>query len=165
MKSKKIKTPQQLKKIVKRLKEKGEKIVFTNGCFDILHAGHLWCLEKAKSLGDVLIVAINSDESVRRLKGKNRPLVPAKDRAYLISGFSCVDYCTIFHQDTPEEIIRLIEPDIIVKGADYRKKEIVGKDIVESHGGKVVRVRILKGRSTTAIIRKIYESKQCSQNN
>ncbi|MCM8764624.1 MAG: D-glycero-beta-D-manno-heptose 1-phosphate adenylyltransferase [Candidatus Omnitrophica bacterium] len=158
MRSEKIKSLRQLKKIVEELKKKGKKIVFTNGCFDILHAGHLYSLEKAKKLGDVLIVGINSDRSVRKLKGKKRPIVGEKDRSYLISGFSCVDYCVIFDQETRILLIETLNPDIIVKGADYKKKQIVGNDIVQEYGGKVVRMPLAPGRSTSSLIKKIHET-------
>lgn len=165
MKSKKIKSLKELKKIVEQLKSHGKKIVFTNGCFDILHVGHLYCLERAKKYGDVLIVAINSDSSVRRLKGKDRPFVNEKDRAYLISGFSCVDWCTIFKEDTPAKIIEELKPDIIVKGADYKKNQIVGKEIIEKYGGKVIRIPLIQGRSSSRLIRKIYEKNKCIKDN
>ncbi|MCM8765054.1 MAG: D-glycero-beta-D-manno-heptose 1-phosphate adenylyltransferase [Candidatus Omnitrophica bacterium] len=155
MKSKKIKSLKQLKKIVEGLKKKGKKIVFTNGCFDILHAGHLYCLEKSRKFGDVLIVGINSDRSVEKLKGKNRPIVGEKDRSYLISGFSCVDYCVIFEQKTPVNLIKALKPDVIVKGADYKKEQIVGNDIVKAYGGRVIRVPLAPGRSTSSLIKKI----------
>lgn len=158
MKSKKIKSLRQLKKIVERLKKEGKKIVFTNGCFDILHAGHLYSLEKARKFGDVLIVGINSDNSVRKLKGKNRPIVGEKDRLYLISGFSCVDYCVMFREETPVNLIKSLKPDIIVKGADYKKEQIAGNDIVKTYGGKVMRVPLVPGKSTSSLIRKIYET-------
>ncbi|MCM8825407.1 MAG: D-glycero-beta-D-manno-heptose 1-phosphate adenylyltransferase [Candidatus Omnitrophica bacterium] len=158
MKSKKIKSLRQLKKIVEGLKKKGRKIVFTNGCFDILHAGHLYSLEKARKLGDVLIVGINSDSSVRKLKGRNRPVINEKDRSYLVSGFYCVDYCVIFENETPIHLIRTLKPDIIVKGADYKKEQIVGAEDVKAYGGKVVRMRLLPGRSTSSVIKKIHET-------
>ncbi|MGB9642785.1 MAG: D-glycero-beta-D-manno-heptose 1-phosphate adenylyltransferase [Candidatus Ratteibacteria bacterium] len=159
MKSKKIKSLKELQKIVENLKIQKKKIVFTNGCFDILHAGHLHLLEKAKKKGDILIVGLNSDESVRKLKGNNRPIIPEKDRAYLLSGLSCVDYCVIFNEETPAHVIKAIRPDVLVKGADYKHGEIVGEDIVRAHKGKVLRIPILKGKSTTGIIKKIYENR------
>ncbi|HOK79862.1 MAG TPA: D-glycero-beta-D-manno-heptose 1-phosphate adenylyltransferase [bacterium] len=158
MKSKKIKSLKTLQKIVKNLKIQKKKIVFTNGCFDILHAGHLHLLEKAKKKGDILIVGLNSDESVRKLKGSNRPIISEKDRAYLLSGLSCVDYCVIFNEETPARVINAIKPDILVKGADYKHGEIVGEDIVRSYKGKVLRVPLLKGKSTTGIIKKVHEN-------
>ncbi|HON05592.1 MAG TPA: D-glycero-beta-D-manno-heptose 1-phosphate adenylyltransferase [bacterium] len=168
MKPNKIKTLKNLKKIVQQLKKQGKKIVFTNGCFDILHAGHLFCFEKAKKLGDILIVGINSDISVRKLKGKGRPIIPEKDRAYLIAGLSCVDYCIIFNEQTPARLIKEINPDVLVKGADYKKDEIVGQDIVKSRGGKVITIPLAEGKSTSMIIKKIienYEKTRCAKNN
>ncbi|MCM8760010.1 MAG: D-glycero-beta-D-manno-heptose 1-phosphate adenylyltransferase [Candidatus Omnitrophica bacterium] len=147
------------------MKAKGKKIVFTNGCFDVLHAGHLYCLEMAKKQGDVLIVAINSDGSVKRLKGRNRPIVPEKERAYLISGFGCVDYCIIFRQDTPAYVIKQLKPDVIVKGADYKENEIVGSETVKKYGGKVIRIPLIKNRSTTQLIKKINRIYDGTENN
>jgi len=151
----KLKNLKELVRIVSRLKRKGRKIVFTNGCFDILHAGHLKSLLHAKKMGDVLIVGINSDNSVRRLKGYGRPIFSAKDRSALVCGLEMVDYCIIFNEDTPERIIRELVPDILVKGADYRGKKVVGADIVRAAGGRVAFVPYLGGRSTSAIIKKI----------
>lgn len=165
MKTQKIKSLKELKKIVERLKKSGKKIVFTNGCFDLLHAGHLYCLEKAKKLGDVLIVGINSDGSVKKLKGKDRPIVNEKLRSYLISGFACVDYCVVFEEDTPLKVIKTIKPDIIVKGSDYKKNQVVGKEIVEGYGGKVKIIPLLPGLSTTSLIKKINETFKSSQSN
>ncbi len=157
MKIDKLKTIEELKKLVQQLRKKGKKIVFTNGCFDILHAGHLYCLEKAKKSGDVLIVALNSDGSIRKLKGSGRPIIPEKDRAYLIAGLACVDYCTIFDELTPARVIKEIKPDVLVKGADYKKDEVVGQDIIKSEGGRIITVPLVAGRSTSSIIRKIIK--------
>lgn len=163
MKIDKLKTLEELKKIVQQLKEKRKKIVFTNGCFDILHAGHLYCLEKAKRFGDILIVALNSDSSVRKLKGSGRPIIPEKDRAYLISGLSCVDFCIIFDEQTPARIIKEIKPDILVKGADYKKNEIVGQKTIKKEGGRVITIPLAAGRSTSSIIKKIMKSYEKSR--
>lgn len=163
MGTKKIKSLKELKKIVEKLKKSRKKIVFTNGCFDILHAGHLYSLEKAKKLGDILIVGINSDSSVKKLKGKGRPIVNEKQRSYLISGLACVDFCVIFNEETPIKVIKAIKPDIIVKGSDYKKNQVVGKDIVESYGGKVKIINLLPGLSTTYLIKKINEAYKSSQ--
>lgn len=133
---------------------RGKKVVFTNGCFDLLHAGHLKVLEKAKSQGHILVLGLNSDESVRRLKGASRPLVDEKARARLLSGLACVDYVTVFPEDTPYETIAMLKPDILVKGGDYRADEIVGRDLVR----KVVRVPLEKGFSTSALIGKIVKA-------
>lgn len=146
-----------LKRIVDKLKKSGKKIVFTNGCFDLIHAGHVKVFEKAKALGDVLIVGLNSDSSVKRLKGANRPLVNEKSRAYVISALRPVDYVTLFSEDTPAELIAMLKPDILVKGGDYKINEIVGRNDVK----KVVRVPLLKGHSTTELIKKIVKLYGC----
>ena len=131
-----------------------KKIVFTNGCYDLLHVGHVRLLRKARSLGDKLVVALNSDGSVRRLKGPGRPLVGEKNRAELIAALDCVDYVTFFSEPTPLETIRALKPDILIKGADYAASEIVGKDDVK----KVVRFPLVKGFSTSTLIRKIVHA-------
>lgn len=146
-----------LVKIRKRAKKEGEKVVFTNGCFDILHRGHIEYLKKAKTLGDILIVGLNSDSSVRKIKGEKRPIVKQKDRAEILSALSFVDYVCIFDEPTPEKMIKKILPDVLVKGGDWAKPDIVGKDIVESCGGKVVTVPLVKGKSTKNIIRTIVD--------
>ena len=134
------------------LQASGKSIVFTNGCFDLLHAGHLSYLEEARSLGHVLIVAVNSDESVRKLKGNSRPLIPCEQRMSLLAGLECVDYVVEFSEETPESIIKDISPDILVKGADYEVKDIVGADFVLSKGGRVERIAFVDGLSTSKII-------------
>ena len=132
-------------------------IVFTNGCFDILHAGHVSYLEEAKSLGDILIVGLNSDDSVRRIKGDKRPIIPQEERAYILSRLKPVDYVVIFEEDTPENLIKKIKPHILVKGGDWTPDKIVGKEFVESYGGKVVTIPFSFNTSTTAIIERIRE--------
>ncbi len=136
----------------KRWKDEKKKVVFTNGVFDILHRGHVEYLAAAKRLGDVLIVGINSDESVRRIKGPLRPIVPEDDRAYLVSQLVPVDAVCIFGQETPFEIISAIVPDVLVKGADWNVNNVVGKDVVEAAGGTVLTIPFLPNRSTTNII-------------
>jgi D-beta-D-heptose 7-phosphate kinase/D-beta-D-heptose 1-phosphate adenosyltransferase len=126
-------------------------VVFTNGCFDILHAGHLAVFEKAKRLGDILVVGLNSDRSIRRLKGRGRPVVPQTDRARLLAGLGAVDYVTIFEEDTPEALIRAVRPDVLVKGGDWKADQIVGRKLAK----KVVRVPLVRGRSTTGLIERI----------
>ena len=128
-----------------------KKAVFTNGCFDLLHVGHVRLMRRAKSLGDFLIVAVNSDRSLRKLKGSGRPLVDQKSRAELLSALSCVDYVTVFDEDTPLETIRILKPDVLIKGGDYDLSQIVGRDCVK----KVVRFPLIKGVSTSNLIRKI----------
>jgi len=154
----KIKKERELKNIVQRLKKKRKKIVFTNGCFDLLHYGHIKYLESAKRYGDVLVVAVNSDSSVKRLKGKNRPINNQKNRTLVLASLKCVDYVTIFNDLTPYRLIKNLRPDYLIKGGDWRKENIVGKDIVESYGGKVKTVSFLKKYSTTDLIRKIARS-------
>jgi len=155
MLSQKIKTQKALQAIAVKIARSGRKIVFTNGCFDILHAGHIDYLTKAKRLADVLIVGLNSDSSVRKIKGKKRPVVKQKDRAMILAALECVDYITIFSQKTPDALIRLVKPHLLIKGADWKKSKIVGKEFVESYGGKIVTIPLLKGCSTSSIIKKI----------
>jgi D-beta-D-heptose 7-phosphate kinase/D-beta-D-heptose 1-phosphate adenosyltransferase len=150
-----IKDFKSIENLVNSLKEKNKKIIFTNGCFDILHVGHVKYLEVAKNMGDVLIVGLNSDESVKRLKGENRPVNPQADRAYLLAALECVDYVVIFEEDTPYELIKRVKPDILVKGGDYRYKNVVGSDIAK----EVRFVDFIEGKSTTGIIEKIGNAK------
>lgn len=142
------------RKIFSRLRGKGARIVFTNGCFDILHAGHAQYLRQAASLGDILVVGLNSDASVRRLKGPGRPVQRAADRAYLLASLRPVSYVVVFSEDTPAALIQDVVPDVLVKGGDWRGKEIVGADFVRSRGGSVRTIRFVSGRSTTSILRK-----------
>ncbi|MDD2751542.1 MAG: D-glycero-beta-D-manno-heptose 1-phosphate adenylyltransferase [Candidatus Omnitrophica bacterium] len=152
---KKIKSLAQLKKIIFQLQAKGKKIVFTNGCFDILHYGHVKYLSDAKKNGDILVVAINTDTSVKKIKGKNRPIVNQADRARVVAGLASVDFVVLFNQQTPLETITALKPDILVKGGDWKKKDIVGADFVCGRGGKVLTINFLKNRSTTGLIKKI----------
>ena len=133
-------------------KEKNLKIVFTNGCFDIVHRGHLDYLFKASGLGDILFVGLNSDDSVRRLKGENRPLQDQASRALLLASMEFIDYVCIFSEDTPYELIKAVQPDVLVKGSDYKPTEIVGYDIVKAKNGEVVTVDLTQGYSSTGII-------------
>ena len=150
-----------LKKLLKELKKrKGRKIVFTNGCFDILHAGHVRYLKKAKSLGDMLVLGLNSDSSVRNIKGKGRPIVNQKDRAEVVSSLSPVDYVVIFNEPTPIKLIEAVKPGILVKGADWKRGKIVGENFMKSYGGRVARIRLFEGRSTTGIIKRILALKR-----
>jgi len=140
-----------LKKTVDALKKKKKIVVFTNGCFDIIHAGHVQLFKKARSLGDCLIVAINSDSSLKKLKGPKRPLVGQDKRAFVIAALQSVDYVTVFGEQTPAEILSVLKPDILVKGGDYKINEIVGRE----HVKKVVRVKLVKGQSTSNLIKLI----------
>ena len=151
LRNSKIKDRPALKKIVNRLHKQGKKVVFTNGCYDILHLGHVQLFRKSRSLGDALVVGINSDSSIRRLKGPGRPLVGQNDRARVLEALEPVDYVAVFGEDTPYELISDIKPDILVKGSDYRMNEIVGRGIVK----RVVRFPLIKGRSTSGLIGKI----------
>ncbi len=157
MSRRKVYTLQGLKRRLKALREEGLKVVFTNGCFDILHAGHVRYLAKARSLGDLLVVGLNSDASVKKIKGPKRPVVPEEERAELLSALEAVDFIFLFDDDTPIKVIDGVRPDILVKGADWKHGEIVGEDIVKASGGKVVRVKLVDGKSTTNIIEKVLE--------
>ena len=138
-----------------QLRASGKTIVFTNGVFDLLHPGHVRYLQHARSLGDALIVGINSDRSVRVVKGPGRPITPEQERAEILSALGCVDAVAIFDEETPFEIISAISPDVLVKGADWAENAIVGRDIVEARGGRVVRAAIEEGYSTTSMVEKI----------
>ena len=153
----KIKNFEQIERIAKRLKEQGKKIIFTNGCFDILHRGHASYLQKAKELGDILILGLNSDESIRRLKGEQRPINNLEDRAFLIGALESIDFVVPFTQDTPYELIQLIEPNVLVKGADYEGKEVIGAKVAD----EVVLIEFVAGKSTTNLIEKISGTKLC----
>lgn len=156
-KNKKIITRQQAGEIVRQLQNEGRKVVFTNGCFDILHIGHLELLETARKLGDILIVGLNSDNSVKRLKGPQRPINIESDRARLLAALTVVDNIVIFNEDTPLELIKFIKPDILVKGGDYQPEKIVGGSFVESYGGKVVVFPLVARKSTTDLINKLFQ--------
>ncbi len=140
-----------------KFSEDGKKVVFTNGCFDILHRGHAAYLEQAKSLGDFLVVGVNSDDSVRKLKGEGRPVNNENDRAYLLEMLKPVDFVIIFNEETPYELIKSINPDFLVKGGDWKEDEIVGSDIVRKNGGKVMSLKFIDNYSTTGIMKKISE--------
>jgi rfaE bifunctional protein nucleotidyltransferase chain/domain len=131
------------------------RVVFTNGCFDILHRGHVAYLDQAKRKGNILVVGLNSDASVRRLKGHGRPINPERDRAEVLAALASVDYVTIFGEDTPLALIKALQPDVLVKGGDWPISKIVGADIVRGRGGKVLTLPFIKGRSTTGLLRKI----------
>ena len=141
--------------LVRRLREAGKTIVFTNGVFDLLHPGHVRYLQQARQLGDALIVGVNSDRSVRENKGPDRPITPEAERAEILSALACVDGVAIFDEPTPLAIIQAVQPDVLVKGADWAADAIVGRDIVEARGGRVVRMSLDPGHSTTRIVEKI----------
>jgi len=153
--ARKIRAPAALARIVHRLSAHGRRVVFTNGCFDLLHAGHVKLLERARRLGDVLIVGINSDRSVRGLKGSGRPIVPQADRALLLAALASVDYVTVFNDATPARVIARLRPHVLVKGADWGAGEIVGRELVQRHGGRIVRIRLFAGRSTSDLVARI----------
>jgi rfaE bifunctional protein nucleotidyltransferase chain/domain len=146
---------EQAVELVRRLRDAGGRIVFTNGVFDLLHPGHVRYLQQARSYGDALIVGLNSDVSVRSNKGEGRPLVPGAERAEALAALTCVDAVVQFDEDTPAEIVRAVQPDVLVKGADWPADQIVGRDTVEARGGKVIRVAVEPGYSTTALIARI----------
>ncbi len=133
----------------------GHRIVFTNGCFDVLHRGHVECLQQAASLGDVLVVGVNSDQTVHRLKGAGRPVIPAEDRAALVAAIGCVEYVTIVDDDSPIRLLEAVRPDIYVKGGDYDAETLPERLAVECYGGRVVTVGYLPGRSTTSIVERV----------
>lgn len=139
------------------LKRNGQRLVFTNGCFDLLHPGHIRCLEQARALGDVLVVAINADPSVRRLKGEGRPLVPQSERTEILLALQAVDYVVIFDEPTPLGLIRRVLPDVLIKGGDWGPDEIVGREEVEATGGRVVSIPLAHGYSTTGILARIQD--------
>ncbi|HIC92113.1 MAG TPA: D-glycero-beta-D-manno-heptose 1-phosphate adenylyltransferase [Syntrophaceae bacterium] len=153
----KIKTREELKTLVTQLKSEGKHIVFTNGCFDILHVGHIRYLEEAKTCGDHLIVAINSDSSVRAIKGEGRPLVSQDERAEVIAALQCVDSVIIFDELNPLNIIEMFKPHVLVKGGDWTEETIIGADVVKAHRGKVISLPLVKGVSTSSIIERIIQ--------
>ena len=140
------------------LRAAGKTVVFTNGVFDLLHPGHIRYLQQARSLGDALMVGVNADASVRRNKGAGRPITPEGERAEMLAALSCVDAVVVFEEDTPAEIVAAVQPDVLVKGADWPADQIVGRETVEARGGRVVRVTVEQGYSTTAIVEKIRRS-------
>ncbi|MGB6832671.1 MAG: D-glycero-beta-D-manno-heptose 1-phosphate adenylyltransferase [Candidatus Acidiferrum sp.] len=146
-----------------REKRNGRRIVFTNGCFDLLHPGHIGSLEQARALGDALIVGVNSDASVRQLKGEGRPVLPEGERAEILAALECVDAVVIFAELTPREVIAGLLPDVLVKGGDWPSDQIVGREEVEAAGGRVVSIPVVPGYSTTEILRKIREGAPASR--
>ena len=146
-----------LVKFIEGLREAGKRIVFTNGCFDILHVGHVRYLAAARSKGDALVLGLNSDVSVKSIKPDKRPIVDQDQRAEVLSGLACVDYITIFDEPDPLALIRTIKPDVLIKGADWEEAEIIGSDVVKSYGGEVVRIEVVPGISTSQIIQRILK--------
>ena len=142
---------------VKKLKRAGKKVVFTNGCYDILHVGHVRFLKAAKKMGDILLLALNSDASVRRIKGPKRPVTGQNERAELMAALDCVDIVTFFEEDDPYGIIKDVVPDVLVKGGDWAIDKIIGADIVKASGGKVRNIKYIKGKSTTNVIAKVLK--------
>ena len=161
-KDKKIQKQSDLEKIRNQLKNKDEKVVFTNGCFDLLHSGHVHLFREAKKLGDVLIVAVNDDESVKKIKGASRPIFPLEERLEVLEAIDDIDYLTSFSEETPRQVITRLLPDILVKGGDWKPDEVVGREEVERAGGEVVIIPYLEGRSTSKILKEF--SKLSSKN-
>ncbi len=153
-----IKSRTEIIQIRKQLKNEGKKVVFTNGVFDLIHSGHVDYLVKAKEMGDVLILALNTDESVKRIKGDKRPILLQNERAFVVSNLKPVDYVTFFEEDTPAEIIKDLIPDVLVKGADWSIDKIVGRDVVEANGGEVKTIDFVNDQSTSKIIQKIINN-------
>lgn len=151
----KILARKDLKTKIDAAKSAGEKVIFTNGCFDIIHAGHTHYLAQAKALGDLLVVAVNSDASVRSIKGEKRPLVPEDERAEVVAALGCVDFVVIFEEPDPQALVDLLRPDVLVKGGDWREEDVIGRESVASWGGKVVIIPHKKGLSTTNIVERI----------
>lgn len=152
---KKIVTLPALKKAIASWRRKGKRIAFTNGCFDIVHYGHVQYLQKAKRPDRILVVGLNSDSSTRKIKGPQRPIIGEKGRAALLAALECVDYVVLFNEETPIRLIRAVQPDILIKGADWKGKEVAGSDVVRSRGGKVEYVRYAPGFSSTNIIKAV----------
>lgn len=148
----------ELQRIRRRLRRQHRRVVFTNGTFDILHRGHVEYLAAARACGDVLVVGLNTDASIRRIKGPGRPINRNQDRAAVLAALASVDYVCLFGDDTPARLIRSLIPDVLVKGADWKKEDIVGGDVVERNGGRVVRIKLTAGRSTTGILRRVLDA-------
>jgi D-beta-D-heptose 7-phosphate kinase/D-beta-D-heptose 1-phosphate adenosyltransferase len=153
----KLKTIPELAQLAAAARRDGRRVVFTNGCFDLLHIGHTRYLQQARALGDLLMIAINSDASVSGLKGPERPLVPEQERAEVLAALACVDYVTIFNARDPGDVIAAIQPDVLAKGGDWPVDKIVGREVVQARGGRVVSIPLVPGSSTTALVRRILE--------
>jgi len=153
----KIKTPHEVEALCAARRRDGARMVFTNGCFDLLHLGHIRYLETARELGDVLVVGINSDHSVRQIKGPHRPVMAQEERSEIVAALHCVDYVTVFDTPDPLPLIRLLQPDVLVKGADWPREKIVGAELVEANGGKVEQIPLVPEASSTSIIQRVLD--------
>jgi D-beta-D-heptose 7-phosphate kinase/D-beta-D-heptose 1-phosphate adenosyltransferase len=159
----KVRSLTELGRILERERSAGQRIVFTNGCFDLLHAGHVQLLEQARGLGHLLVVGLNSDRSIRTQKGEGRPVLPADERARVLSGLAAVDHIVFFDEETPARLVEAILPDVLVKGRDYADKVVVGREVVEGRGGRVVLLDLRPGASTTSIIERVLTAREGSQ--
>lgn len=155
--TRKIREPQALAQVLEARRAAGERIAFTNGCFDLLHVGHISYLQQARQQGDTLVLGLNSDDSIRRLKGPNRPIIGQEERAHVLAALECIDYVVIFDEDTPEQLIGQLRPDLLIKGGDYRPEQVVGRELVESWNGSVVILPFLEGNSTSGIIERVLQ--------
>lgn len=157
MTTSKLKTVSELAQLAATMRRDRRRVVLTNGCFDLLHIGHTRYLQEARSLGDLLVVAINSDAAVSALKGPERPLVPEQERAEVLAALGCVDYVTIFDAPDPGEVVAAVQPDVLVKGGDWPVEKIVGREVVQARGGRVVSLPLVPGASTTGLVRRILD--------
>jgi len=155
--SPKIKTVEELAPLLRELRRAGRTVVFTNGCFDLLHIGHVHYLAAARAEGDLLVVGLNSDRSVRAIKGERRPIVPDAERAEILAGLACVDFVTVFEEADPMRVIQALRPDVLAKGRDWAESEIIGADVVKHKGGRVVRIPVVEGASTSALVARILD--------
>lgn len=155
--SSKIKAVEELAPLLRQFRRSGQTVVFTNGCFDLLHAGHVHYLAAARGEGDLLVVGLNSDRSVKMIKGDRRPIVPEAERAEVLAGLACVDFVTVFKEIDPLRVIQALQPDVLVKGGDWAEAEIIGADAVKQEGGRVVRIPLVEGAGTSALIARILD--------
>lgn len=155
--SSKIKAVEELAPLLRQFRRSGQTVVFTNGCFDLLHAGHVHYLAAARGEGDLLVVGLNSDRSVKMIKGDRRPIVPEAERAEVLAGLACVDFVTVFEEIDPLRLIQALQPDVLVKGGDWAEAEIIGADAVKQEGGRVVRIPLVEGAGTSALIARILD--------
>jgi len=155
--SSKIKAVEELAPLLRQFRRSGQTVVFTNGCFDLLHAGHVHYLAAARGEGNLLVVGLNSDRSVKMIKGDRRPIVPEAERAEVLAGLACVDFVTVFEEIDPLRVIQALQPDVLVKGGDWAEAEIIGADAVKQEGGRVVRIPLVEGAGTSALIARILD--------